>query len=152
MNELDKLAAIAESVDTEVHGADNPQPQNAAPPVPLVTPAQQWAQVPKMFGSVVSMALPELEKVYTDSACLEWGEAMAAVSEKYGWKAPTENAPEIMLVVASLPLVIPTYQAIAAKRRELQLKKTKPTNKIEPENSGENQLVTPPSANPEKTP
>ncbi|WP_426078876.1 hypothetical protein [Janthinobacterium sp. PSPC3-1] len=92
-------------------------PQPDAPPG--IDPAQTWGQIPFMLGKVIVMGLPELAGVYNEQACYQWGVGMAAVSEKYGWDAGetlTRFGPEIALVVASVPLVVPTYQAIKARR------------------------------------
>ena len=89
------------------------------PPPPGIDPAQTWGQIPFMFGKVLSMALPELKDVYNEQACYQWGVGMAAVSEKYGWDAGEvigRFGPEIALAVASVPLVVPTFQAIKARR------------------------------------
>ncbi|WP_219137045.1 hypothetical protein [Janthinobacterium sp. UMAB-60] len=91
---------------------DPPQP-------PGIDPAQTWGQIPFMFGKVLGMAMPELAGVYTEEKCYQWGVGMAAVSEKYGWDAGEvigRFGPEIALAVASVPLVVPTYQAIKARR------------------------------------
>ena len=89
------------------------------PSPPGIDPAQTWGQIPFMFGKVLTMAMPELANVYNEQACYQWGVGMAAVSEKHGWDAGEvigRFGPEIALVVASVPLVVPTYQAIKARR------------------------------------
>ena len=89
------------------------------PPPPGIDPAQTWGQIPYMLGKVLSMGLPELAGVYNEQACYQWGVGMAAVSDKYGWDAGEvvgRFGPEIALAVASLPLVVPTFQAIKARR------------------------------------
>lgn len=72
-----------------------------------------------MLGKVLAMGMPELAPIYNEQACYQWGVGMAAVSDKYGWDAGEvigRFGPEIALVVASVPLVVPTYQAIKARR------------------------------------
>lgn len=89
------------------------------PPPPGIDPAQTWGQIPYMLGKVLSMGLPELAGVYNEQACYQWGVGMAAVSDKYGWDAGEvvgRFGPEIALAVASMPLVVPTYYAIKARR------------------------------------
>ncbi|MCX7289726.1 hypothetical protein [Janthinobacterium sp.] len=108
----------------EAMGEERAQAQADAdfidPPTPPgIDPAQTWGQIPFMLGKVLSMALPELAGVYNEQACYQWGVGMAAVSEKYGWDAGEvigRFGPEIALAVASVPLVVPTYQAIKARR------------------------------------
>lgn len=101
---------------------DPPQP-------PGIDPAQTWGQIPFMFGKVISMAMPELAGVYTEEKCYQWGVGMAAVSEKYGWDAGEvigRFGPEIALAVASVPLVVPTFQAIKARREAKEREKAPP--------------------------
>lgn len=72
-----------------------------------------------MVGGVLGMALPELRAVYTEDACLAWGGGMAAVSDKYGWDAgdtAAKWAPECMLLMTSIPLIVPTVQAIKQRQ------------------------------------
>lgn len=116
---FDRITIEAGRAEQEQAQADaaftDPQPD--APPG--IDPAQTWGQIPFMLGKVITMGLPELAGVYNEQACYQWGIGMAAVSEKYGWDAGetlTRFGPEIALVVASVPLVVPTYQAIKARR------------------------------------
>ena len=114
---LDRIAMEAmgeerERAQADADFIDPPQP-------PGIDPAQTWGQIPFMFGKVLGMAMPELAGVYTEEKCYQWGVGMAAVSEKYGWDAGEvigRFGPEIALAVASVPLVVPTYQAIKARR------------------------------------
>lgn len=97
--------------------------ENPPPPEPLINPAESWAQIPFMVGGLLSMAMPELKEAYTPAACLTWGESMHLVAQKYEWDAAetmSKWAPDIGLLMASLPLVLPTIAAIKA-RRELTL-------------------------------
>jgi hypothetical protein len=119
LDNLDRIALEASGSEAEAQAVEdailNPNPE------PVIDPAQTWAQVPKMFGGLLAMAMPELAQVYTDDKCLAWGVGMAAVSEKYGWDAGetiSRFGPEIALVVASLPLVLPTVTAIKTRRAE----------------------------------
>jgi hypothetical protein len=124
---LDRIAmeAMGEEKAREQADADFIDP----PPPPGIDPAQTWGQIPFMFGKVLSMAMPELAGVYTEEKCYQWGVGMAAVSEKYGWDAGEvigRFGPEIALAVASVPLVVPTYQAIKARREEKEREKAPP--------------------------
>ena len=124
---LDRIAmeALGEERAQEQADADFIDP----PKPPGIDPAQTWGQIPFMFGKVLSMAMPELAGVYTEEKCYQWGVGMAAVSEKYGWDAGEvigRFGPEIALAVASVPLVVPTYQAIKARREEKEREKVPP--------------------------
>ena len=115
MDVLDQIAAEAAQLETEQaqvqQAIENPEEQQE----PAIDPALAWAQIPKMFGGILSMALPELGAVYTDDKCHAWGSAMSMVADKYGWDAAETMAkwgPEIALTLATLPLAIPTVKAI----------------------------------------
>jgi hypothetical protein len=116
---LDRIAIEARGGEQDAQAAEeailNPNPE------PVIDPAQTWAQIPRMLGGLLAMAMPELAKVYTDEKCLAWGQGMAAVSDKYGWDAADTIAkwgPEIALGVATLPLALPTIAAIRARRAQ----------------------------------
>jgi len=127
MSDLDRIAIAAQARENEQEAVEqailNPEAANAP------DPALAWAQIPKMFGSLLGMALPELQHVYTDANCAQWGGAMAQVADKYGWDAGetmAKWAPEIALVVATLPLAVPTFQVIKAARKKAEAEKPKP--------------------------
>lgn len=114
---LDRIAmeALGEERAQEQADAEFIDPS----PPPGIDPAQTWGQIPFMLGKVLAMAMPELASAYNEQACYQWGVGMAAVSEKHGWDAGEvigRFGPEIALAVASVPLVVPTYQAIKARR------------------------------------
>jgi hypothetical protein len=115
---LDRIAmeSMTDEAAREQADADFLNPPSEEP---AIDPAQTWAQIPFMFGKLLGMAMPELRPVYNEEACLAWGVGMAAVSDKYGWDAGETIAkwgPEIALVVATLPLAVPTYHAIKARQ------------------------------------
>lgn len=117
MDTLDQIAAEAVMHESEQEAAQEAAMNPEAEQQPAIDPALAWAQIPKMFGSILSMALPELDQVYTDQRCYAWGSAMSAVADKYGWDAAetmSRYAPEIALVVATIPLAVPTVKAIKA--------------------------------------
>lgn len=90
-------------------------------PEPAIDPAEAWAALPKMFGGLLQIAMPELAGVYTDAACLQWGGAMQVLAEKHNWDAASTMAnwaPEIGIVFATLPLALPTIKAIRARKAE----------------------------------
>ncbi|OJA63795.1 hypothetical protein BGV68_01880 [Burkholderia ubonensis] len=106
------LKALAAEVDAA------PAVPGQAPDVP-VDPAAQWAMLPKVFGGILAMAMPELADVYSDAACAAWGAKMAPVADKYGWDAASTLGgwmPEISLAMATLPLALPTMAAIKQRR------------------------------------
>lgn len=88
--------------------------------------AQQWAMVPAMLGSVLSMFMPEAQRVYSREACEAWGAAMVPVADKYGWNADGLMGPEVALLAASLPLAVGTFGLVRAKRAELEKEAEKP--------------------------
>jgi hypothetical protein len=71
--------------------------------------------VPWTFGSIVSMAMPELSAVYSDANCNTWGERMVPLARKYNW----QFANVLMwfgLAGATWTMLGPTLKAIKAKR------------------------------------
>lgn len=100
----DLRALEAMAADGEMPGAE---PAPAGP-----SQGEQWAMIPAMLGSALAMALPDLREVYSQSACLAWGEAMAPVAKKYGWDADALACPEVGLLCASLPLALGTITAV----------------------------------------
>lgn len=114
---LDRIALEASGDENAAQAAENellnPEPEGA------IDPAAAWAQLPMMFGGILSIAMPEMKGVYTEDKCLAWGAAMAQVAQKYGWDAGetmSRWAPEIALTVASIPLVLPTMEAIKQRK------------------------------------
>src|SRR5260221_9731473 len=65
-------------------GAPAPAPQLDAAAL-LEAQAKGWAGFPYVLGGLCAKAMPGLIPVYTETACLEWGRAMALVAQKYGW-------------------------------------------------------------------
>lgn len=123
LDALDMIAIEARGSEAEADAAQeailNPDPE------PAVDPAIIWAQIPTALGGLLGIAMPELKKAYTPEACAAWGQGMAAVAQKYDWDAAetvSKWAPEFMLLAASLPLVIPTVQAIKAHRAIAEVK------------------------------
>lgn len=119
LDPLDLIAIEAQAEESAQEAAQdavlNPQTE------PAIDPAQAWAQIPKMFGGILSMALPELKDAYSDAACLQWGAAMQLVAAKYEWDAAetmSRFGPEIALVVATIPLALPTITAIKQRRKQ----------------------------------
>lgn len=127
--ELQGMAADAAAADK----AQAAEPGASAAPgeaaAPKLSAADEWAQVPAVFGRILSRFYPELEPVYSEKACAEWGRAMVPVAEKYGWTASRFFAwlgPWIGLAMASESLATPTYQALAARVRAARAAKAAP--------------------------
>lgn len=131
---LDQIEQAEEQRQAEQSAAQ----EAANTPEPVMDPALAWAQIPKAVGGILAIAMPELEGVYTDAACMKWGQGMSLVAEKYGWDASetmARYAPEMALVMATLPLAIPTVSAFKARRAaaEAAAKSTPVTLEAAPE-------------------
>jgi hypothetical protein len=129
MDELDRIAAEAAVMESEAQAKID----DIENPPPLIDPAETWAQIPMMLGALLAIAMPELKDAYTEPACMQWGGAMAQVAEKYDWEAAetmSKWAPELALVFASVPLVLPTIAAIKTRKAQGQ---RQPEKTIEPE-------------------
>ena len=92
-------------------GGDQPAPDMPEPP----DPAEEWAMLPAVLGSILAIGLPEVREVYSEANCKEWGRAMVPVAEKYGWDSGLLG-PEVGLLAASAPMVIGTAFAIRSRR------------------------------------
>lgn len=117
LDALDRIALEASGAEAEAAAAEaailNPEPENP------VDQAVIWAQIPAALGGILAMAMPELGAVYTPDACQQWGQGMAAVADKYGWDAAESIGrwtPEFSLLVASVPLIVPTVRAVKARK------------------------------------
>lgn len=114
MDALDRIGIEALGLEQAQQAAED-KIVNGEEPEPVIDPARAWATMAMTFGGLLGMALPELRDVYTEDACMDWGRGMSLVADKYEWNADdtmAKWAPECALVMASLPLVIPTVQAI----------------------------------------
>lgn len=76
--------------------------------------AREWGAIAYMIGGALSMLAPELKAVYTETACMKWGESVVPVAQKYGWDGPG-GVPEIGLLIATAGLAVPSYLVIRAK-------------------------------------
>lgn len=121
LDQIAKEASIGEAeAQAEQDAINNPEAEEQ------IDPAQVWAQIPKMFGGLLAMAMPELKAAYNDQACLQWGGAMAAVADKYGWDAAetfSRFGPEIALCCATIPLALPTIAAIRERSKKERAKR-----------------------------
>lgn len=115
MDPLDNLGDLVHQVDLE-----NPTPeqreaiaQEDKQATDAEKGAKDWAMIPFSLGRTFAMLAPELNAVYTDQACLEWGGAAHLVAVKYGWNAPA--APEFALLALSINMTLPTVVAVRAR-------------------------------------
>ena len=117
-SELDQLAEVTREADQDQATAANDRSPGTGAPHPDAAEAAEWAELPKMFGSLVATAMPELTAVYTPDACMRWGEAMVPIAKKYNWNAAkflSLFGPWLMLAITSHALVTPTYFAVRAR-------------------------------------
>jgi len=111
-------------LEAETRAADSTPAEPALPndrSAPASTqpdPAKGWAQIPQIFGGILSRWFPELGPVYTEQQCLAWGTAMVPLAEKYGWNISAIFewlGPWFGLALATEPLAVPTVLAIRAR-------------------------------------
>lgn len=136
MDVLDQIAAEANPLEAE-QAARLDAIENPPPPEPIIDPSYGWAQIPGVVGGMLSMAMPELQGVYSEEACMRWGEAMHAVATKHGWEAGETMArfgPEIALTVASFPLVLPVVQVMKARKAAAEAERERQARGPEPGN------------------
>ena len=129
MDVLDQIAAEASPLEDEQQ-ARLDAIENPPEPEPLIDPSFGWAQIPAVVGGMLTMAMPELHGVYTQEACMRWGEAMHMVASKHGWEAGEAMArfgPEIALAVASFPLIVPVVHVVKARRAEAEAERERRT-------------------------
>jgi len=137
---LDRIGLEALGLENDADAAEQKILNGGEDPAPPVDHGQAWGHLAMMAGGFLAMALPELRPVYTEQACMQWGAGMAAVADKYGWDASDTAArwaPEIALIMVSIPLVIPTVQAIksrqaASKAKALNDAPEKPARAVAP--------------------
>lgn len=125
LSALDRIGIEALGMENDAAAAEDKIVNGEPEPEPVIDPAHAWGQLAMMVGGVLGMALPELRAVYTEDACLDWGGGMAAVSDKYGWDAgetAAKWAPECMLLMTSIPLIVPTVQAIKQRQAAAKAK------------------------------
>jgi hypothetical protein len=111
---LDGIAGEAAALEGQ---QEQQQQQATAGPENPMAGAVGWAMLAKGIGGALSVALPEVKEAYSDAACMQWGEAMEALSQKYGWgDGVSRFGPEIAVTFASLGLVLPVVQAVKARK------------------------------------
>jgi len=112
--------AALDAIGTEAQLSEQEQEQKlqqaTEPPNPMAG-AAGWAMIAQGMGGMFAIALPEVAGAYTPEACMNWGGAMDALSQKYGWEGGVSRfGPEIAVVMASAPLVVPVVVAIKARK------------------------------------
>lgn len=145
LSQLDMIGIEAAQDEAEAQAAQdailNPQQEQAQ----VMPPAVAWSQIPMTIGVFLSSMMPELQGVFNESACANWGAAMASVSEKYGWSAEdtmAKWAPELALGMATLPLAVPVYKAVKSRKEEKEKEKKRENTQVSqapapvPENGG----------------
>lgn len=89
---------------------------DAPAPIGEADKIEMWAAVPRTFGSLLVMAMPELREVYSDQNCNAWGKAMLPVARKYGWDSEAGFPVELGLCFATFPFLAGTYMAMAKRK------------------------------------
>jgi hypothetical protein len=120
---MDNLDAIAQEGAALEQKAGPAPGEVAAPPQPEQSPAEKWASLPELFGSIVTMAMPELKPAYSEKNCLAWGNAMVPLAAKYGWdvdKLLAYLGPWVGVAVASIPMAVPTVVAVKTRRAAIR--------------------------------
>lgn len=117
--QVDQFAAL-DAIGTEAALSEQEQEQKqqqaTEPPNPMAGPAG-WAMIAHGIGGIFAVALPEVAGAYTQDACMNWGVAMDALAQKYGWEGGVNRfGPEIAVVMASAPLVLPVVGAVKARK------------------------------------
>jgi len=127
MEKMNGLAALAGEVDADViprtpeeEAAAEAEAKAADPD----TQAKAWGVLAYSIGGMLAVLAPELKGVYTEEACLAWGHSVVPVAEKYGWEGPS-NVPELGLLLASVPLAVPTFFIVRERLAELREAKEK---------------------------
>lgn len=113
------LEGIVSEVDGEGPEAQAQAQAEAQAQAQAVSEAQAWSQVPFAIGKLVCMVAPELEPVYSQEACEQWGTAMVPVAAKYGWGGPN-LLPEVGLLIATATFAIPSYMVVKARLAALK--------------------------------
>jgi hypothetical protein len=118
---LDAIGAEASLSEQE---QEQKQQQATEPPNPMAGPAG-WAMIATGIGGMLAVAMPEVRGAYTEDACMQWGVAMDAMAQKYGWEGGVSRfGPEIAVVMASVPLVLPVVAAVRARKAEAEKAKS----------------------------
>lgn len=125
MEELEAMGGTIAGLDDELTPR-TPEQQaaedKAAEAADPMNQARAWGALAYSVGGMLSIIAPELKSVYTEDACLAWGTAVVPVAEKYGWSGPS-NVPELGLLMATVPLALPSFFIVRAKLRAMRAAK-----------------------------
>jgi hypothetical protein len=110
---LDAIGAEAAFGEQE---QEQKQQQAGEAPNPMAG-AAGWAMIAHGIGGIIGVALPEVAGAYNEQSCMAWGVAMDSLSQKYGWgDGVSRFGPEIAVVMASAPLVLPVVVAVRLRK------------------------------------
>jgi len=129
LSAMDRIAMEAQADEAERAAEENKFINGEPETEPVIDPARAWGTMAMTVGGFLGMAMPELRAVYTEDACMQWGTGMAAVADKYGWDAGdtvAKWAPECALLMASIPLIVPTVVAVKERRAAAKAKQLNP--------------------------
>lgn len=140
MDKLDQIAQEGAALESSLGAEIPPGPGDAPPAGAASSPSaaaieeqkvDMWAMLPKLVGSAICMALPELKEHYSTDNCRTWGAAMNEVAKKRGWDVG-EMAPELAAVAATLGLfILPTTIAIVKRKQAAAEKRKQPDKPAE---------------------
>lgn len=119
MADMEKLTALG-TVAQEVDGEGPPTPEQQRQEQEATEEerqAREWGAIAFTIGGALSMLAPELRQVYTEAACMRWGESVVPVAKKYGWDGPGK-VPELGLLMSTAMLVVPSFFVIKARLKE----------------------------------
>lgn len=117
---LDAIAAEAAAFEVAAAPVETP----AAPPAPVVDPAQEWRDAANMGCGLILAMRPELKAEWTQDKLDALGDALHKCAERYGWTvAGIFGHPLVGLAFAVFPLgasLVRIERARAEKKRAEQ--------------------------------
>lgn len=119
MEEIEKLSG-EQAADLAALQAGVAETAPAAPEAaagPVGNPADSWAVIPAMVGSLLVMMMPEVKGCFSPAACQAWGEAMVPVADEQGWNHEEVLGPKLALAVATMPFIVGPALAIKARKQ-----------------------------------
>lgn len=126
--ELDALAGEAAQIDQQIAPvALEAEPEQPAQPAP--TEAASIAALVQIMAGLFAPVFPSLQKIYTDTACQQIGDAAAPVMAKHGWTTGEllgKYAEELALLAVVAPLGFATWQGIQTDIAAATKKEDKP--------------------------
>lgn len=114
IEELNSLEGEAAKIDQQIAPvAPKTEPEQPAQPAP--TEAASIAALVQIMAGLFAPVFPSLQKIYTDTACQQIGDAAAPVMAKHGWTTGEllgKYAEELALLAVVAPLGLATWQGI----------------------------------------